>query len=141
MVPLKSLSNFMRTLEILLIYFCGDNLTYKNLKKLSIVEWLFNIRKNYSLQPITLLDSVTDNSMRVFWNSCAENFGKLSEKRIVEFSFNRVGRIQAAVHYENALQMHSKNSQKRKNVLKFQKSKKNFFETVPFSLMLQSRSP
>ena len=42
----------------------------------------FNIRQHYSLQPGTLLNSITDDFMRVFCNSCAEIFGKLSEKRM-----------------------------------------------------------
>ena len=30
----------------------------------------------------TLLNSITDDLMRVFWNSCTKNFGKLSAKNI-----------------------------------------------------------
>ena len=59
--------------------FCGDNFTSKNFKKLSLVESVFNIRQEYSLQTTTLLNYVTDDFMRAFWNSCAETFGKLSE--------------------------------------------------------------
>ena len=59
---------------------CGDNFTYKNFKKLSLVESLFNITHYYSLQPRNLLNSDADDFLRVFWNSCPEIFGKLSEK-------------------------------------------------------------
>ena len=40
------------------------------------------LTKDYSLQPRTLLNFVTDDFMRVFLNTCAEDFGKLSEKHI-----------------------------------------------------------
>ena len=60
--------------------FCVDNFISKNFKKLSLVESLFNIRLEYSLQTTTLLNSVTDDFMKAFWNSCAEN---LSEKPII----------------------------------------------------------
>ena len=59
--------------------FCGDNFTSKNFKIFQIS--LFNITHDYSLQSITLLDSITDYFIRVLSNSCTENFGKLTEKR------------------------------------------------------------
>ena len=37
--------------------FCGDNFTSKNFKKLSLVESLFSIRHEYSLQTTTLLNA------------------------------------------------------------------------------------
>ena len=42
----------------------------------------FNIRQDYSLQTRTLLNFITDDFMRVFWNKCADIFVKLSEKRM-----------------------------------------------------------
>ena len=41
---------------------------------------LFNVRQDYSLQPRTLLNSITDDFIRMFWNSCTKNFERLSEK-------------------------------------------------------------
>ena len=38
------------------------------------------IKQNYSLQPKTLLNFVTDAFMRVLWNYCTENFGKYPGK-------------------------------------------------------------
>ena len=44
---------------------CGDKLTYKNFKKLSQVEALFNITQNYSLLPRALQNCAVDDFMRV----------------------------------------------------------------------------
>ena len=44
----------------------GDNFTSKNFKKFSLVETLFKMIQDYSLQPGTLLNSVTDDFMRAF---------------------------------------------------------------------------
>ena len=46
--------------------FLWDNFTYKNFKKLFLVESLFNITQDYSLQSKTILKSVTDDFMMVF---------------------------------------------------------------------------
>ena len=46
--------------------FGGDNFTSKNFKKLSLVDTLFKMIQDYSLQPETLLNSVTDDLMRAF---------------------------------------------------------------------------
>ena len=55
--------------------FCGDNFNSKNFEKLSLVESLFNITQDYSLHPRTLINPVTDDSIKCL-NSSAENFGK-----------------------------------------------------------------
>ena len=47
-------------------FFCGDNFTSKNFRELYLVELLFNIKQGYSLQPKTLLSSITYDFMRVF---------------------------------------------------------------------------
>ena len=65
----------------------GDNFTSKNFKKLSLVEWFFKLNQNCSIQTRTLQNSVTCNFIRLFWNSCAKIFGKLSEKRMSGVSF------------------------------------------------------
>ena len=69
--------------------------------------------------------------MRVFWNSFAEIFGKLSEKRLWGVLF-RVAQKKSTAYYRTALQIHSGNAQKGKGILKFQNFKNNFCETVPF---------
>ena len=38
--------------------------------------------KNRAIFYRTLINSITDVFMRIFWNSCTENFGKYSEKCI-----------------------------------------------------------
>ena len=38
------------------------------------------IKQGYGVKSRTLLNSITDDLMRVFWKSCTKNFGKLSEK-------------------------------------------------------------
>ena len=50
--------------------FCGNNVIPKTFKKLSLVESLFSIRQDYSLQPRTLLNSITGDFMRVFSALC-----------------------------------------------------------------------
>ena len=90
--------------------FCEDNFTSKNFKKLSLVEPLFNIRDDYSLQTTTLLNCVTDDFMRAFWNSYAENFGKLSQNhmqwsflltQLYEYSLQSTGEL----HYRYILEV------------------------------------
>ena len=46
--------------------FGGDNLTFNNFKKLSLVETLFKMIQAYSLHLGTLLNSITDDFKRVF---------------------------------------------------------------------------
>lgn len=60
--------------------FCGDNFIFKNFKKCSLVESFLIKTQGYSMQPRTLLNSVTNDFMRVFLNSCTENFRKHPEK-------------------------------------------------------------
>ena len=90
--------------------FYGDNFTSKNFKKLSLVELLFNIRHEYSLQTTILLNYITDDFMRAFWNSCAENFGKLSQNhmqwsflltQLYEYSLQSTGEL----HYRYILEV------------------------------------
>ena len=64
------------------IFFSGNNFTSKNFKELSLVESFFNIKQDYGAESKTLLNSITNDLMRVFCNSCNENFGKLSEKNM-----------------------------------------------------------
>ena len=45
--------------------FLWDNFTYKNFKKLFLVESFFNITQDSSLPPRTLLNSAADDFMRV----------------------------------------------------------------------------
>ena len=63
-------------------FFVGIISPPKISKNCGMVESLFNITQDYSLQPITLLNSFTDDFIRVFSNSCTKNFGKFSEKRM-----------------------------------------------------------
>ena len=63
-------------------FFVGIILPPKISKNCRMVKSLFNITQGYSLQPITLLNSFTDDFIRVFSKSCTKNFGKLSEKRM-----------------------------------------------------------
>ena len=44
--------------------FLWDNFTHKNFEKLSLVDSLFNITRNYSLPPRTVRNSATDDFMR-----------------------------------------------------------------------------
>ena len=67
---------------------CENNFTSKNLKKMPLVESLFNIKQDYRVKPRTLLNSITDVFIRVFWNRSAKKFGKLLEKRGVPFYYN-----------------------------------------------------
>ena len=84
--------------------FCGDISTSKSFKKLSLVESLFNTRQDYSLQPRTLLSSVTDDLMKLFWNSCTKKLWKIARKTyVVEFFFNRVAQIQSTTYYRTTL--------------------------------------
>ena len=46
--------------------FSGDNLTSNNFKELSLVESFFTIKQDYGVQSRTLLNSITDDLMRVF---------------------------------------------------------------------------
>ena len=46
--------------------FSGDNFTSINFKELSLVESFFNIKQDYGVQSRTLLNSITDDLMRVF---------------------------------------------------------------------------
>ena len=110
-------------------FFCGDNFTSKNFRELYLVELLFNIKQGYSLQPKTLLSSITYDFMRVFWKSSTENFEKLSKKTYVAEYVIEL--------HEYSLQpttglIHSVSAKKGKDVLKFRKSKKSLCETVPF---------
>ena len=61
--------------------FCGDNFIFKNFTKFSLVESFLIKTQGCSMQPRTLLNSVTNDFMRVFLNSCTENFRKHPEKR------------------------------------------------------------
>ena len=61
-------------------FFSGDNFTSKTFKELSLVESFFNIKQDYSAQSRILLNFITDDLLRVFWDSRPENFVKLSEK-------------------------------------------------------------
>ena len=102
--------------------FCGDNFTTKNAKKLSLMESPFNTTRDYSLQPRTLLNSITDDFIKVFWNSCAENFGKLSEKRILWiFLLTQLHEynLQPTTGLKVALKIYSKSAEKGKDLLKF----------------------
>ena len=51
-------------------------------------ESFLNIRQDYGVLPRTLLNSITDDLMRVFGN-----FGKLTEKNVVEFLFIGAARM------------------------------------------------
>ena len=61
---------------------------------------------------------------------------------VVEFLYKKGKQIQSTAHYWAALQIHSGSAQKVfLYVIKSQKFQKNLFQTVPFSLTLQSSSP
>ena len=85
--------------------FCGDKFTSKKLKKLSLVESLFNIKHEYSLQT-------------KIWKTIRKMY-------LVEFPFNAGARIQSTAYYWTVLKIHSENAQKGKDVLNFLKFKKN----------------
>ena len=85
--------------------FCGDKFTSKKLKKLSLVESVFNIKHEYSLQT-------------KIWKTIRKMY-------VVEFPFNAGARIQSTAYYWTVLKIHSENAQKGKDVLNFLKFKKN----------------
>ena len=61
---------------------------------------------------------------------------------VVEFLYKKGKQIQSTAHYWAALQIHSGSAQKVfLYVIKSQKFQKNLFQTVPFSLTLQTSSP
>ena len=105
------------------------------------MESFFNIKQDYGLQSRTLLNSITDDLMRVFWNSCIENFGKLSEKNmwwssllieLHEYSLQPT----TGLHYRYILRM-----LRKKGWSKISKIPKTLSESVPFSLTLQPWIP
>ena len=106
-----------------------------------MVESLFDITQDYSLQPMTLLNSFTDDFIRVFIQLHQKLWKIVRKTYVLEFPFERVARIQSTAYYRNILQIHSGSAQKGKDVLKFQKFQKNICEFVPFSLTLQPCSP
>ena len=117
--------------------FYDDNLSSKNFKKFSLRESVFNIREDYSLQPRIRLKSITDDFMRVFWNSCAENFGIVRKTYEVEFSLNKFARIQFTAYYRTAIKC-----LETKECSKISKNPKKSFRNCPFSFnatSLQSR--
>ena len=71
---LQATSRIILFLEILLVipekesqtFFVGINLISKSYMKLSLMKSRFKKTQNYSLQPITLLNVITDALMRVF---------------------------------------------------------------------------
>ena len=90
------------------------------------MESLFNTRQDYSLQPRTLLSSVTDDLMKLFWNSCAKKLWKIVRKTyVVEFFFNRVAQIQSTTIYRTTLLIYTfwKCSERKEcsKILKLQK--------------------
>ena len=115
------------------ILFCGDNCTSKNFKKFSQVDSLFNIRQDYSIQPPrTLLNVVTDKLIRMFWNSCAENW-RIVRTTYVVFTVYSLLPDCATDTFWKCLE--------RKRFSKISKISKSLCKTMPFSLTLQPCSP
>ena len=79
--------------------------------------------------PKTLLNSVTDGFLKVFWNICTKHLGQYSE-RACTVEFWTAG-------LKTSLQILVR-VQKGKNVLKLQKFQKSPCKTFPFLLILQA---
>ena len=88
--------------------------------------WYINFHRTMVYSPETLLNSVTNGFMKVFWNICTKHLGQYSEKPYaVEFWTTGLKiSLQILVRVE-----------KGKNVLKLQKSP---CKTVPFLLLLHA---
>ena len=54
----------------------------KNFKILSLAKSFLIETKDYSLESRTVLNSIIDDFIRKFRNSCRENFGKYPEKHM-----------------------------------------------------------
>ena len=89
--------------EFITEFFVGINSPPKSW--LSLVESLFNIKHEYSLQT-------------KIWKTIRKMY-------VVEFPFNAGARIQSTAYYWTVLKIHSENAQKGKDVLNFLKFKKN----------------
>ena len=83
--------------------------------------------KNRVIFHRTLINAITDVFMRIFWNTCTENFGKYSEKGIY-WSCNT--RLKALLQV-----LFCKCSEKKDN-LKISKIPKSLFKWVSFYLTL-----
>ena len=97
--------------------------------------------QEYCQQPKFLLNSMTDNFKRVFWNSCTKIFWNFPEKLMLE-SFLLINlyyhRLQPT-GLETPLQILFWKCSGRIECSKISKiSKRSFCKTAPFSLMLQA---
>ena len=88
--------------------------------------------QDHSLQPLTLLTSITDICMRVFCNSHSENFGQCP----VEFHFEKIERLQSTSYYQtknSTTETFPKVIRKKKIFQNFENSKINFARLFLFS--------
>lgn len=112
--------------------FCWDNFTSKN------CSWgrHFLIYKTglYGIQPSTLLNFITDDVLRLCWNSCSENFGNLSEKHmklssllieLLKYSLKPT----TVLYYRNLMEV----LRKKRMFQNFENSKKTLCEKLLFS--------
>ena len=97
--------------------FCGDKFTSKKLKKLSLVESVFNIKHEYSLQT-------------KIWKTIRKMY-------VVEFPFNAGARIQSTAYYWTTKDTFRKCSE-RKGCSKLSKIQKKSKLSLFFSRTLQS---
>ena len=119
-------------------FFCGENFTSKKFRELYLVELHFNIRQGFSLQPRTLLNSITYDFMRALEKAAPKTLENSERKTyVVEFVIElHKYSLQPTVGL-----IHSGSAQKEKDVLKIWKSKKIFAKLLLFFLMLQPCSP
>ena len=103
----------------------------------------FNITQDISLHPRTLLNPVTDDSMKVF-KYLRQKLQEISEKRMQQSSLLiqlHEYSPQPTTGLKTVSQIHSGSAQKGKNILKLRKFQNNLCDTVPFSLTLLPCSP
>ena len=85
-------------IEIHRMLFVSDNIMSKVLKNFLWWSHFLIKTQDYSLQLRTTLNSITDDFMTIFWNSCTNNFVKFPGEH-VQFTFNVIARLQPIAYY------------------------------------------
>ena len=104
------------------------------------------IKTRLYLLPRTLLNYVTDDIMRIFWNRCTKKkkkkLGNIQKTYVVEFPLNTNAQIQSTA-YQQTKTSTTDTFQKvlGKVVLKIQKFQNNLCKTVSFPQTLQACNP
>ena len=112
--------------------FCRNDFISKHFKKFSMGSHFLIKTQDYSIQPRTILNSITDSFMRVFSNSYTKNFGKHPENLCSMMEYI----LQPTAELKTPLQILFLKRSERKECSNISKISGKYLQNCSFSLTL-----